>query len=124
MLFTDGSRWWKYWGIESFAFGTSLCYRRQWALDHPFPPKQISEDNDFVSAAADARQIVSVDAGELMYATIHEGNTSKRVTSGGLWLDVDRPPDWAIASLINPRDLRIPNRQDVAGAGGRGMVNR
>ena len=99
MLFTDGQRWWKYWGIESFAFGTSLCYRRQCALDHPFPPKQISEDNDFVSVAADARQIISVDAGELMYATVHEGNTSKRVTSGGLWLDVQNPPIFPLMGI-------------------------
>jgi glycosyltransferase involved in cell wall biosynthesis len=78
MRFTDGPRWWKYEGTANYALGTSLCYRRQWWQGHAFDAKNIGEDNAFVSVASSAQQLASVDAGELMYATIHPGNTSPR----------------------------------------------
>lgn len=78
MRFTDGTKWWKYEGTPNYALGTSLCYRREWWEKHPFEAKNIGEDNIFVSVASAAKQLVSVDAGELMYATNHHGNTSPR----------------------------------------------
>ncbi len=79
MRFTDGQSWWKYKGTKCYALGTSLCYYRDWWQSNPFKATAIGEDNQMVWAAQAAKQIVSEDAGELMYATIHDGNTSKRM---------------------------------------------
>lgn len=83
MRFTDGAKWWKYEGTPNYALGTSLCYRREWWEKHPFEPKNIGEDNVFVSVASAAKQLVTADAEineklQLMYATNHSGNTSPR----------------------------------------------
>jgi glycosyltransferase involved in cell wall biosynthesis len=78
MRFTDGEKWWKYEGTQNYALGTSLCYRRSWWKEHPFEPKNIGEDNFFVSVASAAKQLISVDAEVIMHATIHSGNTSPR----------------------------------------------
>jgi glycosyltransferase involved in cell wall biosynthesis len=79
MRFTDGNDWWKYQGRKQYALGTSLCYRREWWQQTPFSLAQIGEDNTMVEAAQRAGQIVSEDAGELMWASIHPGNTSPRM---------------------------------------------
>jgi glycosyltransferase involved in cell wall biosynthesis len=84
MRFTDGAKWWKYEGTMNYALGTSLCYRREWWSAHQFDAKNIGEDNAFVATASAARQLISADAGELMYATIHPGNTSPR-SMGDNW---------------------------------------
>lgn len=79
LLFTDGSpQWIKYTGASNYAVGTSLCYRRHWWSLHPFPAINVGEDNDFVYNAARHKQLISVDAGDLMFATTHKGNTSPR----------------------------------------------
>ena len=84
MRFTDGSRWWEYSGTRNYALGTSLCYRKEWWELNRFPALQVGEDNAFVENAARRRQLVTEDAGELMYATIHTGNTSPR-NKGSNW---------------------------------------
>lgn len=78
MRFTDGQNSWLYRGTSSYAVGTSLCYRKSWWARHPFPLIQTGEDNKFVEAAQSQKDIASIPAGELMYATIHTGNTSPR----------------------------------------------
>lgn len=83
MRFTDGANWWLYKGYPNYALGTSLCYHKQWALDHPFQQVQIGEDNEFNRSANNANQFISVTAGEtpeneLMHASIHDGNTSTK----------------------------------------------
>lgn len=85
MFFTDGRTWWKYTGHKSANLGTSLCYRKEWWHGHPFPPKHIGEDSGFIGAAIRARQYVAADAGELMVASIHRGNTSPRTLAGKAW---------------------------------------
>lgn len=101
MLFTDGARWWRYHGVGAFAFGTSQCYLRQWAVDHPFESLNVGEDNAFGTLAAQKRQLSSVDAGELLIATIHPKNTSKKETiPGSCWLEVNPAP--AIRAKIFP----------------------
>lgn len=86
MRFTDGVQWWQYSRpIADYALGASFCYRRDfWQLNR-FPSLQVGEDNDFVAAARGLGAIVSVDAGDLMYATIHSENTSPRQLTGGNW---------------------------------------
>jgi O-antigen biosynthesis protein len=85
MRFTDGREWWQYSGSPGYALGTSLCYRREWWREHPFSVKQIGEDKDFASEAGRSGELELSDAGDLMYATIHPGNTSPRQLSGTNW---------------------------------------
>jgi glycosyltransferase involved in cell wall biosynthesis len=87
MRFTDGARWWQYAGPPNFALGTSLFYRRAWWMAHPFRLIQVGEDNQFVGEAHGAAQLIVADAGDLMYATIHAGNTSPR-TLGTAWTEI------------------------------------
>jgi glycosyltransferase involved in cell wall biosynthesis len=89
MRFTNGSSWWEYRGSSTYALGTSLCYLRSWWRDHPFEPKQVGEDSSFVRNAGAAKELFSVDARSLMYATIHDGNTSPRMVSGNSWARVE-----------------------------------
>jgi len=79
MRFTDGARWWQYSGQEDYALGTSLVYRREYWESSPFPTEcQVGEDVHFIFPARAARQIVSVDADEMMFARNHAGNTDSR----------------------------------------------
>jgi hypothetical protein len=84
MRFTDGERWWKYIGTRNYALGTSLCYRREWWQVNKFPALMVGEDNAFVANAHARGQLVTEDAGELMYATVHANNTSPR-NMGSNW---------------------------------------
>jgi glycosyltransferase involved in cell wall biosynthesis len=85
MRFTDGRAWWQQHGAHVTALGTSLCYQRAWWRSHPFEHRQIGQDEAFARAAWSDRQLVTADAGGQMYATVHEGNTSKRKLSGDGW---------------------------------------
>lgn len=99
MRFTDGSRWWLYRGSPDYIVGTSLCYRKEWWMKSRFLPVQLGEDNDFGEKARGAGQAVSVDARDLMYATIHAGNSSARDMDGNpkQWIPVD-PPSFGAAA--------------------------
>jgi glycosyltransferase involved in cell wall biosynthesis len=83
MRFTDGARWWQYTGSEDYALGTSLMYRREYWEANPFPCEMVGEDSAFIVPARKAQKIACVDAGDLMTATIHAGNTSPRVIPEG-----------------------------------------
>lgn len=86
MRFTDGRTWWQYRnGHEHYGVGTSLTYRKDWWRVNRFPSLQLGEDNVFVAEARARGAIVSVDAGDLMFATIHSGNTSPRSLTGASW---------------------------------------
>lgn len=85
MRFEGTGQQWQYEGASDFALGTSLCYRREWAQSHPFPAKQVGEDNDFVAEAARWGQLSTVPADGRMVASIHSGNTSPRQLSGPQW---------------------------------------
>jgi len=78
MRFTDGQQWKRYENGPDYALGTSLLYRKEWWERHPFLDIAVEEDNAFVAEAARAGQLISVDAGTLMHATTHSGNTSPR----------------------------------------------
>jgi O-antigen biosynthesis protein len=89
MKFTDGLRWYQYRGSAGFVLGTSLCYRRDWGAERPFPDFQIGEDAAFVAAASGQHQLAPAGDLNLMYATIHGLNTSRRVVSPGSWIGLD-----------------------------------
>lgn len=98
MRFTDGEKWWQYLGTPDYALGTSLCYRRAWWEAHPFPHLQTGEDNRFVKEASDHRQLSTADAGALMLATIHAGNSSPRILGS----------NWKLLDNLNVTATRYP----------------
>ena len=77
MLFCDESgRSWMYRGDQHYALGTSLMYAREFWRANPFPDENEGEDNAFVRRAV---RIATADAGKLMVAAIHPGNTSNKL---------------------------------------------
>lgn len=78
MLFTDGRQWWEYRRAKDYVLGTSLAYLQSWWKAHPFENVPLGEDSAFVGIAAKHKQLVAAEAGGMMVATIHRGNTSKR----------------------------------------------
>jgi len=82
--FTDGRNWWKNTNWPG-GYGASLCYRRDWWAKHPFPDTSDGEDWHFVQAAMRANEFIAADAGDMMVATMHAGNTSPRVIGEG-WI--------------------------------------
>jgi len=61
-------------------------------MNNRFQPIQVGEDNDFVYTARDFKQVISADAGEFMYATIHVENTSIREVDGKVnWIPIPAP---------------------------------
>lgn len=67
--------WWKYSGAKHYALGTSLMYTKEFWRANPFMDISLGEDNAVVNRAS---RIVSVDAGEMMYARNHASNTDRR----------------------------------------------
>jgi len=65
--------------------GTTLAYRRDWWMGHRFPSKHIAEDEGFIKDAMLHGEFSSSDAGDLMYATNHDQNTSPRAMHGSKW---------------------------------------
>jgi hypothetical protein len=78
MKFTDGVDWWEFTCGTGLVLGTSLCFRKSWWEQHPFLPIQIGCEEAFTEEARLAGQLVESPDLNLMYATIHPGNTSKR----------------------------------------------
>lgn len=78
MKFTDGSAWWSFCCGAGLAIGASLMFRREWWETHRYPEVQVGEEAVFCEAARGANQLAEVPDLNLMYATIHPGNTSKR----------------------------------------------
>jgi len=82
MLFKiePSGQWIQYVGDSSYALGTSLCYRRSFWKDHYFRSgpehPNVGEDNEFVKDARQAGELISVPAGAMMWARIHDQNTS------------------------------------------------
>jgi hypothetical protein len=90
MAFTDGKRWWKNIDAPSrLAFGATLVYRRDWWQAHPFPALNQGEDTVFMDEAQKIGQLITADAGELMFGRNHSGNVSGRTCEG--WNRIDPP---------------------------------
>lgn len=92
MKFTDGDKWWKNTNRPNWAFDASLCYRRSFWEAHRFDSINDGLEASFRAAAIREKQFLSVDAGDMMYATIHPGNTSRRDIGAG-WLRIPAPID-------------------------------
>lgn len=64
---------------DPYVLGSSLCFRREFALANPFPEhKHIGSDNKFVAAAVKANQLDQIHGFGLMVARVHSGNTSPK----------------------------------------------
>lgn len=77
----------KYTNDKTFALGTSLMFKKSFWLQHPFRQDPnalpgVGEDSVFVKAALNAGELISVDAGQLMVARIHDSNTSPKILDG------------------------------------------
>ncbi len=89
MKFQSLDGWYQYrFRDPGFVFGTSLMYRRDWWEKHPFGEINVGEDSAFCAAAYERNQLAEVRDLNLMYATIHAGNTSKRNVRDFPWLDL------------------------------------
>jgi len=85
MRFASERETWEFRGLSDYAIGTSLMYRRSWALAHPFKNIHVGEDGVFGDEARVRGQLVCAPAGDLMAASIHPGNTSPRQLTGDNW---------------------------------------
>lgn len=85
MLFESPSERWMFSSVANFAIGTSLMYRKDWALSHPFPAVQVAEDAAFSNYAREQKVLTTAPARDLMRASIHAGNTSPRRLKGDNW---------------------------------------
>lgn len=83
-----GDQAWLYSGHSQYALGTSLCYRRDWWRQNPFPNERICEDEHFVRRATAVIQCF--DGRNRMVATTHQANTSPRNTRGRQWSPFNR----------------------------------
>ena len=88
----DG-RAWHYTGAPNYVCGASLAYRRDYWVKHPFPKKQVGEDNDFIRPAQALRSLGCYAVAHMMVQQRHGGNTCR-------W---DTPPacqEWRRAALL------------------------
>lgn len=81
--------WYRFDYPRGLVFGSSLLFTRDWWRKHPFPELQIGEDVQFVEAAARENQLSDVPDLNLMYASIHEGNTSPRRLDQAGWVKLE-----------------------------------
>lgn len=88
MKFTDGASWWQFRYPRGLVLGTSLLFTKAWWKKHPFLEVNIGQDVGFASDAAAENQLAEVPDLNLMYATIHAGNTSKRKMSDRGWVEL------------------------------------
>lgn len=93
ILFTDGVRWWRYKGFPQTNLGSSFCYFRDFALRHPFKPKQIHEDADFIHVAMSEKNHFSEDGTRYLVASIHVRNTSPKMIAGRSWKLLSNAPE-------------------------------
>lgn len=76
ILFIDENlkKAWRY-QTRDRAVGTSLCYTKEFFLNHLFPDTQQAEESSFMDAAIRANEFVRIAGLNLMVARLHAGNT-------------------------------------------------
>lgn len=68
----------EYHGEPNYACDATLCFRREYAIAHPYPDAQgrvPSADNTWIKAASAAGQLDATSHGGMMVARIHGANT-------------------------------------------------
>ncbi|MFZ3201710.1 MAG: glycosyltransferase family 2 protein [Candidatus Acidiferrales bacterium] len=77
--------------IPEYALGTSMCYRKIFWETHRFPAKSYAEDNALVYNARDEKQLIAVDAGQMMVVRSHASCTSSpKILRQDTWPEVPR----------------------------------
>ena len=77
IIYWNGVRAYRYVsGVPQYAVGTTMCYQKRFWDTHRFPPKTYAEDNALVYVARDERQLIAVDAGQMMVVRSHPSCTS------------------------------------------------
>lgn len=74
----EGREWHYRSSYPDYCLGTSLMYTRTFWERHAFRDLNVNEDGQMWTAARREHTVVACDAGDLMVATIHAGNTSPR----------------------------------------------
>ena len=64
--------------------GNTLCYRKSFWQDHPFPEIDVAEDSQFVWQAQ-PNQVARLEDSRFIVAMIHDSNVSPKITSGCYW---------------------------------------
>ena len=82
VLFHDGKSWYRY-QERSGCVGSSLCYRRDWWMAHPFDDRMIAEDQSFAGVARAANRYGVIYASDMLVARVHHSNTSKKQLHAG-----------------------------------------
>jgi len=62
--------------VPQYALGTTMCYQKSFWDTHRFPAKNYAEDNVLVYSARDEKQLIAVDAGQMMVVRSHACCTS------------------------------------------------
>ena len=62
--------------VPQYAVGTTMCYQKSFWDTHRFPAKNYAEDNALVYTARDERQLITVDARQMMVVRSHASCTS------------------------------------------------
>jgi glycosyltransferase involved in cell wall biosynthesis len=69
-------RVWRYQGPLDWVVGSSLCYRKSYWADDPFPSISVGQDTYMVLQARSRHQLLPLPGLELMVARRHSSNTS------------------------------------------------
>jgi len=77
ITYWDGIKAYRYVSaVPQYAVGTTMCYQKSFWDAHRFPEKNYAEDNTLVYKARDERQLITVDAGQMMVVRSHASCTS------------------------------------------------
>lgn len=84
---------WKY-TLRAYACGTSMCFWKWWGETHPFrEAKAIASDHEVVHQAQKSGELSWAEAGQLMVARIHPGNSAvKKMDSPFIPVSINEIP--------------------------------
>jgi hypothetical protein len=92
ITYWNGTRAFRYVSpVPQYAVGTTLCYRKRFWQIHRFPPKKYAEDNTLVHTARNEKQLIAVDARQMMIVRSHATCTSNpEILRQNTWPEVPR----------------------------------
>jgi len=77
ITYWNGARAYRYASaVPQYAVGTTMCYEKRFWETHRFPATSYAEDNALVYAARDEKQLIAVDARQMMIVRSHASCTS------------------------------------------------
>ena len=77
--------------VPQYVVGTTMCYRKSFWDRHRFPDKNYAEDNALIYKARDEKQLIAVDARQMMVVRSHASCTSTpEILRQDTWPEVQR----------------------------------